>query len=171
MPTSSSRRTISSHARSAPAGSGSTSASEGQVASASPRRMPGLTPAASAAAVTGPINGSSPSTGARAAGLSASAGRARSAARSSNPGMTMQAIMGTYVLHEHTFACQGRFSDSRGGADSGSCGDQVDELLEGVETDDLGGVRDEVGQCVDVVERGRAGARVDEVLNAPEVHP
>ena len=32
--------------------------------------------------------------------------RFRSAAFSSNPGMERQAIMGTYVLHEHTFSCQ-----------------------------------------------------------------
>ena len=31
----------------------------------------------------------------------------RSAAWSSNPGMRMQAIIRTYVLHEHTFSCQG----------------------------------------------------------------
>jgi hypothetical protein len=30
----------------------------------------------------------------------------RSAARNSKPGMRRQAIMGTYVLHEHLFACQ-----------------------------------------------------------------
>jgi hypothetical protein len=31
----------------------------------------------------------------------------RRAARSSNPGIRMQAIMGTYVLHEHTFGVKG----------------------------------------------------------------
>ena len=41
--------------------------------------------------------------GASAAGRSASPGRARSAARRANPGMRRQAIMGTYVLHEHVF--------------------------------------------------------------------
>ena len=61
---------------------------------------------ASAAAVTGPISGSPPGSGASAAGRSVRAGRFRSAAFSSNPGMERQAIMGTYVLHEHTFPCQ-----------------------------------------------------------------
>ena len=63
-------------------------------------------PAASAAAVTGPSSGSPPASGASAAGRSASDGCFRSAAFSSNPGMERQAIMGTYVLHEHTFPCQ-----------------------------------------------------------------
>src|SRR5690348_14074141 len=76
--------------------------------------MPGLTPAASAAAVTGPINASAPGSGASAAGASARRGRSRSAARSSNPGMTRQAIMGTYVLHEHTFPCQVFLGGRRG---------------------------------------------------------
>ena len=31
-----------------------------------------------------------------------------SAALGSNPGMSTQANMGTYVLHEHTFSCQAR---------------------------------------------------------------
>src|SRR5581483_4821826 len=52
-PASSSERTTSSHACSAAAGSGSTSTSRGHVASASPRRIRGRTPASSAAAVTG----------------------------------------------------------------------------------------------------------------------
>jgi hypothetical protein len=34
-------------------------------------------------------------------------GRRRSAALNSNPGMARQAIMGTYVLPEHTFPCNG----------------------------------------------------------------
>ena len=68
--------------------------------------MPGLTPAASAAAVTGPSSGSVPSSGARAAGSSARRGRARRDALSSNPGMERQAIMRTHVLHEHVFPCQ-----------------------------------------------------------------
>src|SRR5262245_33619961 len=56
-------------------------------------RMPGLTPFASAAAVTGPSSGSSPSAGASAAGLSARPGRARRAARSSKPGMRTHATI------------------------------------------------------------------------------
>src|SRR4029079_7311647 len=64
------------------------------VASASPSRIPAVTPAASAAAVTGPTSCSRPGSGASAAGTTASLGRDRSAARSSNPGMRRQAIMG-----------------------------------------------------------------------------
>src|SRR5262245_44866101 len=56
-------------------------------------RIPGLTPFASAAAVTGPSSGSSPSAGASAAGLSARPGRARRAARSSKPGMRTHATI------------------------------------------------------------------------------
>src|SRR5579864_3372294 len=67
--------------------------------------MPGRTPAASAAAVTGPRRKESPGSGASAAARVARRGRSRSIARSSNPGMRMQAITGTYVLHEHTFPC------------------------------------------------------------------
>ena len=103
MPASSSRLRISSHSRSAPWGSGSTRTSDGHIASASLSRIPGWTPEASAAAVTGPTTGSAPSSGASAAGRTESPGRRRSAARSSNPWITMQAIMGTYVLSEHTF--------------------------------------------------------------------
>src|SRR5439155_23147590 len=57
-----------------------------------------------AAAVTAPSSGSVAGSGASAAGRATRPGRARSAARSSNAGMRMQAIMGTYVLHEHAFA-------------------------------------------------------------------
>ena len=81
------------------------------MASASPRRMPACTPAASAAAVTGPISASLPGSGASAAGTSASLGRERNAARSVNPGMRRQAITGLLVLHEHMFVCQ----DARNG--------------------------------------------------------
>src|SRR5436190_2573984 len=95
-----------SHASSTPLGSRSTSTSCGQVASASPRRIPGRTPAASAVAVTGPSSGSVPGSGASAAGFRPRRGRSVSAARRSKPWMRMQAIMGTYVLHEHTFPCQ-----------------------------------------------------------------
>src|SRR5581483_4832083 len=102
-PTSSRRRTIPSHSCSATAGSCSTSTSDGHVASASPRRIPGRMPAASAAAVTGPTTGSEPGSGASAAARVARRGRSRSAARSSNPGMRMQATIGTDVLHEHVF--------------------------------------------------------------------
>src|SRR5205823_5099446 len=101
-----SERTTSSHACSAAAGSASTSTSRGHVASASPRRIPGRTPAASAAAVTGPISGSPPGSGESAAGRSASDGAFRKAASRSKPGMERQAIIGTYVLYEHTFPCQ-----------------------------------------------------------------
>ena len=90
----------------AAAGSGSTSTSRGAVASASPRRIRGRTPAASAAAVTGPISGSPPGSGASAAGRSARDGAFLRAAFSSNPGMERQAIMGTCVLYEHVFPCQ-----------------------------------------------------------------
>src|SRR5215210_4687049 len=95
---------MSSHACSAAEGSSSTSTSCGHVASASPMRIPGRTPSDSAAAVTGPSTGSSPAAGASAAGRVASDGRDRSAARSGKPGIERQAIMGTYVLHEHVFA-------------------------------------------------------------------
>src|SRR5260221_9435798 len=105
-PASSSERTISPHASPAAAGSGSTSTSRGHVASASPRRICGRTPAASAAAVTGPSSGSPPGSGARAAGRPARAGVRRSAAFSASPGMERQAITGTYVLAERTFACK-----------------------------------------------------------------
>src|SRR5690242_9080082 len=105
-PSSSSRRTIPSHACPASAGSCSTSSSDGHIPSASPSRMPGRTPAASATGVTQPTRGSDPGSGASAAARVARRGRSRSAARSSNPGMRMQAIMGTYVLHEQTFSCQ-----------------------------------------------------------------
>src|SRR5260221_13662204 len=91
-PASSSERTISPHASPAAAGSGSTSTSRGHVASASPRRICGRTPAASAAAVTGPSSGSPPGSGASAAGRTARAGVRRSAAFSSSPGMERQAI-------------------------------------------------------------------------------
>ena len=57
--------------------------------------------------VTGPSKGSVPATGDSAAGRRARPGCFRSAARNSKPGMRRQAIMGTYVLHEHLFACQG----------------------------------------------------------------
>src|SRR5262245_38413596 len=93
---------IPSHASSATAGSGSTSTSAGHVASASPIRIPGRTPAASAAAVTGPSSGSVPSTGASAAGRRASPGRASSAARSSNPGMARQAIISEHMFYTNT---------------------------------------------------------------------
>ena len=73
----------------------------------SPSRMPGRTPSRSASAVTGPSRGSVPATGDSAAGRSARPGCLRSAARNSKPGMRRQAIMGTYVLHEHLFPCQG----------------------------------------------------------------
>src|SRR5215475_8921951 len=49
-------------------------------------------PAASAAAVTGPSSASVPGSGASAAGSDCRRGRSRNAARSSKPGMTMQAI-------------------------------------------------------------------------------
>src|ERR1044072_7604740 len=78
--------------------------------------MPAFAPAASAAAVTGPTSASTPGSGASAAGSSARRGRSRSAARSSNPGMTRQAIMGTYVLHEHTFPCQAVLFERRRGS-------------------------------------------------------
>src|SRR4051812_28886 len=65
--------------------------------------MPGRTPRRSASAVTGPSSGSVPATGASAAGRRARPGCFRKAARSAKPGTRMQAIMGTYVLHEHTF--------------------------------------------------------------------
>src|SRR6188472_2703046 len=68
--------------------------------------MPDRTPAASAAAVTGPSSGSVPGSGANAAARRQSRGRSCNAAWSSNPGTRMQAIMGTYVLYEHTFSCQ-----------------------------------------------------------------
>src|SRR5439155_9939953 len=92
-PESSSARRISSQASMAADGSCSTRTSSGQVASPSPMRMPGLTPFASAAAVTGPSSGSSPSAGASAAGRRARLGRLRSAARSSKPGIRTHAII------------------------------------------------------------------------------
>src|SRR5512133_2150594 len=82
------------------------SSSDGHMASASPSRMPGVTPAAFAADVTQPTRGSVPGSGASAAARVARRGRSRRAARSSNPGMRMQATMGTYVLHEHAFPCK-----------------------------------------------------------------
>ena len=69
-------------------------------------QIPARTPAASAAAVTGPSSGSPTGSGDRAAGRNARDGVLRNAAFSSNPGMERQAITGTYVLHEHTFPCQ-----------------------------------------------------------------
>jgi len=107
-PESSRPHTISSHACSAPAGSGSTSTRPGHVASASPSRIPGWTPASSAEALTGPTNGSPPGSGASAHGLIESAGRLSRAALRSKLGMERQAITGTYVLPEHTFSCQAR---------------------------------------------------------------
>src|SRR4051794_15904996 len=68
--------------------------------------MPGRTPFASAGPVTEPISGSVPGSGASAAGAACSRGRRRSAARRSKAGMTIAAITGTYVLHEHAFPCQ-----------------------------------------------------------------
>ena len=56
------------------------------------------TAAVSAAAVTGPTSCSRPGSGASAAGTTASLGRDRSAARSSNPGMRRQAIIGEQVF-------------------------------------------------------------------------
>ena len=105
-PESSSRRSTPSHSRSTAAGSCSTSRSAGHIASASPRRMPGCTPCAAAAAVTAPTSGSVPGTGASAAGSSCSRGRSSSAARSSNPGVMRHAITGTYVLYPNTCSCQ-----------------------------------------------------------------
>ena len=67
-----------------------------------PSRIPGCTPAASAAAVTGPSRGSSPAAGPSAAGRSASAGRSRSAARSSNPGMRRHAITYERMFYTNT---------------------------------------------------------------------
>ena len=101
-----------SHSRSTVAGSCSTRTSCGHIASASPSRIPGCTPASSAAAVTGPTSGSVPGTGASAAGASASLGLSRSAARSWKPGMRRQAIMGTYVLYPNRCSCQ-TFLNSR----------------------------------------------------------
>src|SRR5262245_48657566 len=82
------------------------SASAGQVASASPSRIPGRTPSTSAAAVTGPMSGSPCGSGASAAGRRASVGVRRNAAFNSSPGMLTQAIIGTYVLYEQVFSCQ-----------------------------------------------------------------
>src|SRR5262245_9382435 len=64
------------------------------MASASPSRMPGRTPFASAVAVTDPSSGSVPGSGASAAGATSSPGRSRRAARRSKAGMTIAAITG-----------------------------------------------------------------------------
>ena len=105
-PASSSRRRIRSHSSSAAAGSCSARTSSGQLASASERRIPGRTPASSAAAEHAPKSGRLPGGGASATGPRMSSGRERRAARRENAWMFRQAIMGTYVLHEHTFSCQ-----------------------------------------------------------------
>ena len=78
--------------------------------SRAPRRAasPAAPPPRSAAAVTGPISGSVPGSGASAAGSSASRGRSFSAARNSKPGMRRQAITGTYVLYPNRCSCQTR---------------------------------------------------------------
>src|SRR4051794_28677209 len=64
------------------------------MASASPIRMPGRTPFASAVAVTEPISGSVPGSGASAAGAVSRPGLSRSAARRSKAGMAIAAITG-----------------------------------------------------------------------------
>ena len=45
--------------------------------------------------------------GASATGLPASSGRRSSGALRAKAGIVRQATMGTFVLHEHTFSCQG----------------------------------------------------------------
>src|SRR4029453_15556374 len=112
--------------------------------------------AASAAAVTGPSSGSVPGFGASAAGWSPTRGRLWSAAWSSNPGVRMQAIIRTHVLHEQVFACQGfllRRADR----------DLVvhDALVEAAE-DPARRVRDDRGLVV------VAGERADPVQRLPE---
>ena len=72
---------------------------------------PAVTPAASAAAVTGPSSGSLPGSGASAAGTTASLGRDRSATRSSNPGMRRQAIIGNTCSIRTRVPLQGRFEE------------------------------------------------------------
>src|SRR5581483_1321853 len=73
--------------------------SRGQRASASPRRIPGWTPNASAASDTSPIFCTPPGSGARAAGLFSSSARSPAATVSSNRGRRTQTI-----TSEHMFA-------------------------------------------------------------------
>jgi hypothetical protein len=74
------------HRERAPSGSGGTSLSAGQRASASPSRMPRTTPNASAGADTSPTICSRPASGASAAGSERSALRSPRAASSSKRG-------------------------------------------------------------------------------------
>ena len=105
MPASSSRRRSCSHSSSTAAGSCSTSASSGQVASASPSRIPGRTPGLLRRGGARPddVVLSWPG-GERRRPASGAPARARSAARSANPGMVETGNHGnrcstrTYVL-------------------------------------------------------------------------
>ena len=78
----------------------------GHVASASESRIPAWTPSASAAEVARPDERLRAGLRRERHGPSRSSGRSRSAARSEKTGMERQAIMGTYVLHEHVFPCK-----------------------------------------------------------------
>ena len=80
-------------------GSGGTSRSSGQRASASPTRIPGATPNASAGADTSPTSCSRPASGARAAGSAISA---RLSPRAANSGKRWMRTHTT--MYEHMFA-------------------------------------------------------------------
>src|ERR1700729_3513769 len=93
-----SRRTSNRSQESAtPAGSGATSVRRGQRASASPRRIPGWTPNASADSETSPICWVPPGSGASAVGACSSSARPSRATVSWKRGRRTQAIMGTHV--------------------------------------------------------------------------
>ena len=86
-----------SHSSATPAGSGATSRSAGQRASASPSRSPARTPYVSAAAEASPISCSRPASGASATGPAASASRPPAATASSKRGIGRRRSRRTHV--------------------------------------------------------------------------
>ena len=98
-----------SHWSATPAGSGETSFSAGQRASASPSRSPARTPWASAAAEASPISGSRPGSGASATGPRASSARPPAATERAKRGKRTQTII------EHMFASGGSPGKGDGG--------------------------------------------------------
>src|SRR5450830_45949 len=126
MPTSSSLLSRCSHSASTRAGSGSSRQSPGQTASASPRRIPGLTPASAAFAVTGPITFSLLGSGSSASGRSRSSSRPARTARNSKPGMRRQAIIGNICSTRTSVRLQG-LRDSLEGPGIASTGRNLGE--------------------------------------------
>ncbi len=98
-PIRSSRSSDRRHSDRTPSGSGGTSRNSGQRASASPVRIPGTTPNASAAGDTSPTTCLRPASGARATGSPISSRRPSSAATSANRENRTQMTM-----YEHMFA-------------------------------------------------------------------